>query len=67
MKEDLDTLVSELKRAVAVRDRRAQQRLHSKAGLFAMSWEEQVVGGPYRWRMAYRGMMDRPQSSLPME
>ena len=42
--EDLDVLVSELKRAVALRDRRALQRLRSKAGFFAMSWEQQVAG-----------------------
>jgi tetratricopeptide (TPR) repeat protein len=41
--EDLDTLVSEVKRAVVLRDRRALQRLRSKAGFFAMSWEEQAA------------------------
>ena len=41
--DDLDVLVSELKRAVALRDRRALQRLQSKAGFFAMSWDRQVA------------------------
>ena len=41
--DDLDDLVGELKRAVAQRDRRALGRLRSKAGFFAMSWEQQVA------------------------
>ena len=41
--DDLDALVDELKRAVALRDRRALQRLRSKAGFFAMSWEQQLA------------------------
>jgi tetratricopeptide (TPR) repeat protein len=41
--DDLGTLVDELKRAVALRDRRALQGLRSQAGFFAMSWEQQVA------------------------
>ena len=40
--DDLDALVSELKRAVALRDRRALQSLRSQAGFFAMSWDQQM-------------------------
>ena len=41
--DDLDALVSAIKRAVRLRDRRAVQHLRSKAGFFAMSWEQQVA------------------------
>lgn len=44
VKDDLDTLVSELKRAVARRDGRALRGLRSQSGFFAMSWEQQVAG-----------------------
>ena len=41
--EDLDTLVEEIKRAIARRDRRGLRRLRSKSGFFTMSWEQQVA------------------------